>query len=339
MITQKSFAVWIRGAWASILLIKLVVIAGLSATAQQPSEAQGPLPAGQQISVTSASHRDANLSLDTSSSGVLLAPGDLIDVGVYNVPELATKTRIGSSGDIYLPLVNYVHIAGLTPEEAQNLIQTRLASGGFVRNPHVNVVVDEHVSKGASLLGEVARPGIYPILGQEHLFDLISAAGGFSATAGRSVSITHLSTPDKPEVVPLTRNLSDSPESNVLVFPGDTVIVRKADVIYVVGNVGRPSGFLMDNGHLTVLQAIALAGGTTKTAKLNGVTIIRRGPGGATETPIQLKKILEAKAPDQNLEAEDILFVPSSAAKIAMARTVDVAVQAASAASIIAIHP
>jgi polysaccharide biosynthesis/export protein len=275
---------------------------------------------------------------DNSSSGLLLGPGDLIDVGVYNVPELTTKARIGSNGNIYLPLVDYVHLAGLTTEEAQDVIQKKLASGGFVRNPHVNIFVDEHASGNTSVLGEVARPGIYPMLGQQRLFDLISAAGGLNDRAGRSVSITHRSHPDEPVVVPLARNLSDHPESNVLVFPGDTVIVRKADIVYVVGDVGRPSGFLMDNGRLTVLQAIALAGGTNKTAKLNGAKIIHRASSGMTETPVQLKKILEAKAADQPLEAEDILFVPSSAGKIAMARAIDVALQAATAVTIVAVQ-
>ncbi|HEV7219568.1 MAG: polysaccharide biosynthesis/export family protein [Terriglobales bacterium] len=309
--------------------------------AQQPaSSSQNPSKAVQQIPGNSPSSMGtANVNSPDAGSGLLLGPGDLVDIGVYNVPELATKARIGSNGDIYLPLVDYIHIAGLTPEEAQNLIQKKLADGGFVRNPHVNVFVDEHAMKGASLLGEVARPGIYPMLGQQRLFDLISAAGGFTSSAGRSISITHRDQPDKPVVVPVSRNLSDDPESNILVFPGDTIIVRKADIVYVVGDVGRPSGFLMDNGRLTVLQAIALAGGTNKTAKLSGVKLIHRGSGGITETTIQLKKILQAKASDQPLQAEDILFVPSSAAKVAMAQTLGAALQAATAVSVVAAHP
>jgi polysaccharide export outer membrane protein len=278
-------------------------------------------------------------NFEDNPAGILLSPGDLVDVSVYNVPELATKARIGSNGNIYLPLVDYVHVAGLTAEQAQDLIQERLANGGFVRNPHVSVFVEEHTSQGVSVLGEVARPGIYPVVARQRLFDLISAAGGFTDKAGRSISITHRTEPDKPVVLPLSRNLSDDPASNVSVLPGDTVIVRKADVVYVVGDVGHPSGFLMDNGHLTVLQAIALAGGTNKTAKLGGVKIIHRGSSGMTETPIQLKKILQAKAQDQPLEAEDILFVPSSAGKVAMGRTVDAAMQAATAVGIVAIHP
>lgn len=308
--------------------------------AQQPLSGNSQKPA--QNASGSVSPRVGTTQVNSandSASGLLLGPGDLIDVGVYNVPELGTKGRIGSNGDIYLPLIDYVHIAGLTPEEAQNLIQKRLADGGFVRNPHVNVFVDEHAAKAASVLGEVTRPGIYPVLGQVRLFDLVSAAGGFTASAGRSISITHRDQSDKPVVVPLSRNLSDVPESNILISPGDTIIVRKADVVYVVGDVGRPSGFLMDNGRLTILQAIALAGGTNKTAKLSGVKLIHRGPGGITETTIQLKKILQAKASDQSLQAEDILFVPSSAARVAMAQTLGVALQAATSVAIVSAHP
>ncbi len=242
-----------------------------------------------------------------------LAPGDLIEVSVYNVPELATKARIGNGGDVYLPLIDYVHIAGLTAEEAQSIIQKKLDEGGFVKNPHVSVFVDEYASQGTSVLGEVMRPGVYPMLNQQRLFDLLSAAGGLSDKAGASVTIIHRNQPDAPVVLPIARNLSDDNSANVPVLPGDTVIVRKADVVYVVGDVAHPSGFMMESGRLTVLQAIALAGGTNKTAKLSGAKIIRHGATGMTETPIQLKKILYAKASDQPMQANDILFIPSSA--------------------------
>jgi polysaccharide biosynthesis/export protein len=116
------------------------------------------------------------------------------------------------------------------------------------------------------------------------------------------------------------------------------VMVRKADIVYVVGDVGRPSGFLMDNGQLTVLQAIALAGGTTRTAKMGAVRIIRKGPEGMRETPVQLKKILEAKAPDVPMQADDILFVPTSTEKIIAARTLEAAIQAATAVGIVAAY-
>lgn len=271
------------------------------------------------------------------ASALRLEAGDLVEVGVYNVPELTTKARIGSKGEVYLPLIDYVHVSGLTAEEAEDLIQKRLSDGGFVKNPHVTLFVDQYASQGASVLGEVARPGVYPVPGEQRLFDLISAAGGFTEKAGRSITVTHRDQPEKPITVPLSRNVTDNPESNIPVLPGDTIIVRKADLVYVVGEVGRPSGFLMDSGHLTVLQAIALAGGPTRTANLGSARIIHRGPEGISETPVELKKILRAKAPDVTMQADDILFVPTSATKVFAGRAMEAAMQAATAASIVAI--
>jgi polysaccharide export outer membrane protein len=272
-----------------------------------------------------------------ASSALRLEAGDLVEVGVYSVPELTTKARVSSKGEIYLPLIDYVHVAGLTAEEAEGIIQKRLSDGGFVKNPHVTLFVDQYASQGASILGEVARPGVYPVPGQQRLFDLISAAGGFTEKAGRSITVTHRDQPDKPIIVPLSRNASDNPESNIDILPGDTIIVRKGDLVYVVGDVGRPSGFLMDSAHLTVLQAIALAGGTTRTANLGGARIIHRGPSGLSETSVELKKILRAKAPDVTMQADDILFVPTSATKVFAGRAMEAAMQAATAASIIAL--
>jgi len=276
-------------------------------------------------------------NLDAS---IRLGQGDLVEVNVYDVPELNTRTRVGDSGDIDMPLVNQVHVEGLTVDEAEKAIEQRLEHGGFVRNPHVQVFVSEYSSDGTSILGEVSRPGVYPVLGEQRLFNLLSAAGGLSPAAGTSITVTHKAAPDKPIVVPISRNLEDHPDSNVPVYPGDTVMVRRADVIYVVGDVNRPSGFLMDNGgKLSVLQAIALAGGTTSTAKLGGARIIRKSPQGVSEIPVSLKKMLQAKTGDVPLQANDILFVPASARKIIGGRTAEAALQMATAVSIVTLHP
>jgi polysaccharide export outer membrane protein len=316
----------------------LVTALGLVTQDQPASAPKNPADAGQ-AAVPPAQTQSSTVASNTSSSSSLrLGTGDLVEVSVYNVPELSAKVRVSSDGDIYLPLVDYVRVGGLTADQAQALIQKRLSDGGFVKNPHVSLFVQEYASQGASVLGEVARPGIYPVLGQQRLFDVISAAGGFTEKAGQSITVTHRSQPDKPVTVPLARNATDTPEGNIAVFPGDTIVVRKADVVYVVGEVGRPSGFLMDSGHLTVLQAIALAGGTTRIAKLGGVRILRKGPAGISETPVELKKILEAKSPDVMMQADDILFVPTSAAKAAAGRTMDAVFQTASALSIVAVH-
>ena len=263
--------------------------------------------------------------------------GGLGRIDGYDVPELTTKTRISSTGDIYCALIGPTHVAGLTTEEAARLIESRLSA--FLKDPYVSVFVTEYASQGASVLGEVSRPGVYPVLGEQHLYDLISAAGGLTEKAGHSITVTHRSDPDNPVILPVSRNLSDDPRSNIRVFPRDTIIVRKADIIYVVGDVGRPSALIMDAGGLSVLKAVALAGGTNRTAKLSGVKILRKGPaGGMSETPVELKKILQAKAPDLSLQADDILVVPSSAGKILAGRAVEAAMQAATILSVAAVQ-
>ena len=273
-------------------------------------------------------------------SSMRLGIGDLIHVNVYGVPDLDTRTRVSSNGDIYLPLINYVHVDGLTQDEVEKVLEKRVEDGGFVRNAHVQVSIEENTSEVVSVLGEVARPGLYPVLGEQMLFNLISAAGGLSDRAGQTITITHRAQPQKPQTVTISRNLEDHPQSNVRIYPGDSVMVRRADVVYIVGDVAHPSGFLMDNsGHLTVLQALALAGGTTSSAKLNGTRIIRKQAAGVTEISVPLKNMLRAKATDLALEANDILFVPTSARKIIGTRTADTALQLASAATIIAIRP
>jgi len=269
---------------------------------------------------------------------VKLGPGDLIEVNVYNVPELASKARVSNAGDVYLPLIDYVHVEGLTQEEAQTLIEKRFADGGFVRNPHVTIFVDEATSQGVTVIGEVQRPGIYPDIADHKLYEIVSEAGGFTSAVSRKIAILHRNQPE-PQRVELPRNLSDNMNGNLEILPGDTITVPRAPIIYVVGDVGRPSGLLVDNGQLTVLQALALAGGTNHTAKLGGARIIRKGPNGMTETPVQIKKMLEAKIPDLTLQADDILFVPVSAAKVFAGRSFEVAMTAATAVSIYAVHP
>ena len=280
-------------------------------------------------------------SIDTSDqSGALvkLGRGDLIEVSVYNVPELATKARVSNSGDLYLPLIDYVHVEGLTQEEAQTVIEKRLEDGGFVRNPHVTIFVDEAASQGVTVMGEVSKPGIYPDVVDRKLYTMISEAGGFTPSASRKIAIIRRGQPE-PIRIDLPRNLADDLGGNVDVLPGDTINVPRAPIVYVVGDVGRPSGLLVDNGTLTVLQALALAGGTNRTAKMSGARIVRKTPSGMTETPLQLKKMLEAKVPDVTLQADDILFVPVSGARVLAAETMSAAISAATAVGIYTVHP
>jgi polysaccharide biosynthesis/export protein len=302
--------------------------------AAQPIQQQAVNPPG----TTTPTKTEDSTKGGPEDSAIKLGAGDLIEVSVYNVPELTTKARVSNSGDIYLPLIDYVHVEGMTQEEAQALIEKRLSDGGFVRSPHVSIFVDDASSQGVTVLGEVMKPGIYPDVADHKLYEILSLAGGFSQNAARKVSILRRNEPD-PIHVDLPRNLADDPGGNIDILPGDTVTVPRAPIIYVVGDVGRPSGLQVDNGTLTVLQALALAGGTNHTAKLSGARIIRKGPAGMTETKIEIKKMLEAKVPDATLKADDILFIPVSGAKVFAGKSFDAAMAAATAVSIYAVHP
>src|SRR5580698_2757641 len=275
----------------------------------------------------------------TDQSGMVkLGPADLIEVNVYNVPELTSKVRVSNSGDVYLPLIDYVHVDGLTQEEAQTLIEKRLADGGFVRSPHVTIFVDEAASQGVTVIGEVGKPGIYPDVSDHKLYEVISEAGGFNPSASRKIAVIRRNQTE-PIRLNLPRNLADDLSGNIDIMPGDTITVPRAPIIYVVGDVGRPCGLLVDNGTLTVLQALALAGGTNHTAKLGGARIIRKTSAGMTETPVHIKQMLEAKTADVTLQADDILFIPISTARVAAGRSFEAAMAMATAVGIYAVHP
>ncbi len=255
---------------------------------------------------------------------VRIGAGDLLDITVFGVPDLSQKTRVTSSGDAYLPLVGYVHLEGLSVEEAQSSIEKRLLDGQFVNDPHVTIFVAEYAN-GVSVMGEVARPGMYPIFGSRRLFDVISAAGGLTDKAGRVVTITHRDKPQEPMTVTFDPDPAKNVTSNVEVAQGDTIVVTRAGVVYVVGEVQQPSGFLMEaSQNFTVLKALALAHGPGRFAALDKSKVIRKNADGSYhEIPVALKKILDAKEKDLELQADDILFVPASGGKRAAVRTLD----------------
>jgi len=171
------------------------------------------------------------------------------------------------------------------------------------------------------VLGEVQKPGVYPLIGPHRLFDVLSQAGGTTPKAGELVTVTRQNQPHSLQNVTLSANPEKNNESNIEMHPGDTVVVSKAGLVYVVGDVRKPSGFVMEAHGMTVLQALAMAEGPTATAALKSAKIIRSTPTGPTEIPLELKKMLAAKAPDLRLQAEDIVFVPGSAAKSVASKT------------------
>ncbi len=267
-----------------------------------------------------------------SASEIVIGSGDLLEISVYGAPEFTRQVRVADSGDISLPLLGVVHVAGLTIRQAELLVQKSLSDGYFT-NPQVSIFEKEYGSQGISVLGEVQKPGIYPLPGARKLFDAISAAGGVTPKAGNSITVTHRGLKaDQTVVIP--PNQTFPPVSNVDIFPGDTVVVSKAGIVYVIGDVRLPGGFVLENSDLTVLQAVAMAQGTNTTAKLDNTLLIRKTAEGHREIPVRLSQIMSAKAPDIKVQADDIVFVPRSAGKAAMRRGLEAILQTATGVAI-----
>ncbi len=311
-------------------------ICGTSQVRSQPTPVTPPMatPETNHVGAPSTASQTKGAATD-----MVIGAGDLLELSVYGAPDFEKKeVRVSGAGDIVLPMIGQQHVAGLTVQQAQDLIAHKLTEGEFFNNPQVSIFVKEYVAEGVSVLGEVQKPGVYPLLGQQHrLFDAITLAGGTTQKAGKVVTISRRSDPNKPITIKLGSDVQGSTEGNVEVFPGDTIVVGKAGIVYVVGDVKLPGGFVMEHGTMTVLQALALAQGANPTAALNSSRLIRNVDGQQNEVPIQLKEILSSKSPDMKVQPDDIVFIPNSAAKSAMRRSLEMIVQTASGMAIY--HP
>ena len=296
---------------------------------------------GQNVTPIAAAIPVENISpimLQTQApSELLIGSGDLLTVSVEGAPEYMREVRVSREGQITLPMIGSITVGGLSTSQAQDLIASRLREKKYFRDPQVNVFAKEYATQGISVLGEVTKPGIYPLLGTHTLFDAISAAGGVTPKAGKKVMIMRRGQTEA-QVVEMPMGAKDWSQCNVDVKPGDTVMITKAGIVYVVGDVKLPGGFVMENSRMTVLQAIALAQGTNSTASLGKTKLIRKTATGQQETPIALDKIYTAKTPDVSLEAEDIIFIPSSKTKTGFHKGLDTILATVSGMAVYA-HP
>jgi polysaccharide export outer membrane protein len=297
-----------------------------SASAQQPASGSTD-PQGRAPVATSSTSTNGSVSGSVAYSlprkgnpaelgpTVRIGPGDDLDITVFGLSELTQHARVGSSGDVSMPLIGNLHLAGLSSDEAQTLIERLLADGHFVNNPHVSVYVREYTTEGISLMGEVNKPGVYSALGTHRLLDLIETGGGLTSKAGRTVTVTHRDDPTHPITLTFSNDAVKTAENNIELLPGDTIAVSKAGIIYVVGEVNRPGGFVMENNKITASQVLVMAAGPTRAASLNGTKMIRHTPEGLKDIPLPLKKVLQGKIADIELQPDDIIWVPGSKGK------------------------
>ncbi len=277
-------------------------------------------------------------------STYVLGPDDEISIRVIESEEISEEPfRIDPGGDISLPLLGRVRAAGRTPQELETKLAERLRA--FIHEPQVLVRVTQFRSQPVSVIGAVNKPGIHQLEGHKSLIEILSLAGGPRQDAGHTVKITRRrewgpipleSAADDPsgrfhiaevslEAVMEARN----PEENVLIMPNDVISVPRAEMIYVIGGFERSGGFILhQKENVTVLQALALAGGLTRTAAKKNAKILRPAEGDAerTEITINLKDIMAGRSQDVVLERDDILFVPHSGGKRAAQRGVEASI-------------
>lgn len=231
----------------------------------------------------------AGLSGLAVAQELTLGPGDVVTISVYGQKDLDTRVRISSDGKITFPLVGQVTIAGLVPIEAEAEIARRLSEGNFVRNPQVNLFVEERVttvSELVTILGMVKHPGRFPVEaasneGAGTVIGLIALAGGMLNDAADYLVLTR-QTAGKQETMRV--DLLDLLKSGDLtqnydLMAGDIVFVPRMDVFYIFGEVERPGSYRLERG-MTVMQAISVGGGLTQYANEKDLAIKRRGADG-----------------------------------------------------------
>lgn len=269
-----------------------------------------PPPAGNGSSAGSF-HAGDTLSTMTTSAAVALGPGDLLEIAVFDTPELAQRVRVNSDGKIVSTLIGEIDVRGMKPDALEQIVRTKLVAGHFVKDPQVSVFVVEFAGQTAYITGEVNRPGAYPLMRSHHLMDMIAVAGGLSGRAGNAVTITHNGDSSATMVVDISDK--DQARRDPEILPGDSITVGQTGIVYVLGDVSRPGGFLLDRrGTLSVVQAVALAEGALPSASIRKAQLIRTIDGNRQETVVDLKSILHSDIPDPQLHPGDILYLPGS---------------------------
>jgi polysaccharide export outer membrane protein len=268
-------------------------------------------------------------------SELRIEPGDLLSVNVYDTPEFTNSYRVDLEGNLMIPLCGKVNVRGLTLPEAARRLEAALKDGQILVRPQVNIDVQQYAGQYVTLTGEVTNPGRVALIAPTQLGEILAQAGGVTPLAGARIKIRHGGDDAAPEdEVPYLRSQSNRETASILVRPGDTVIVPRAGIVYVLGAVNRPGGYLMqEDGKLNVAEALALSGGTALQANTGGLRVIRRNPDGTVlDFPLSYDAIAKGTQTPLLLQAQDIVYVPMSKVRSAFMSTTGLMSAAASAA-------
>ncbi len=247
---------------------------------------------------------------------IILGRGDQIVVHLFGTVDFAPATRISLDGSVQVPLLGIVPVAGLTLHQAERLIADDLIAAGMYRDPQVNIQLTDSPNQIVTIVGEVH--GVVPVLGSKRLYDVIAASGGLPATASHTITINRPGI-DQPIVIDLGVDPARSAWSDVPVFAGDTIIVARIGVVYVLGAFQTQGAIpIQQNAPLTLMQVAALGGGPGFQGKLSDLRLIRTVGVERRVVHVDLDKVIKGQAPDPVLQADDIVFLPTSSLKAAI---------------------
>ena len=254
--------------------------------------------------------------LHPPNRSIYINPGDLISVHIFGSLDYAPIARVTLSGTIQLPLIGVVSVRGLTVDQAENLIAEKLKSSGMYRDPQVTIQITETTNGVITISGEGHM--VIPASSERPLLEVLAAAGGLPPTASHIITIDRPGV-EKPIVVDLGNDPMRSKQVNVPLYPGDTVIISKVGVVYMLGEFKLPGVIpIQQNSPLTLLQAATVAGGPLYDGKFQDLRVIRTVNEHRTLVRVDIKRVMLGKDPDPLLQADDIVFLPTSAIKAAL---------------------
>lgn len=265
---------------------------------------------------------------------LLIGHGDILHIQVYDTPEMEQRARVTDSGDLPLSFLGNVKVAGMTPGDAANEIEHRLIAAGIMVHPQVTVRVDEYATQNVSVMGQVIKPGPYEIDTSRKVIDVLALAGGLTPLADRHITIERYGDPNKKVEYYYSNVAGTALQEDPMVYPGDTVIVPEAAVVYVLGDVSKPGGYPINtnDSKMTVLQAIALAGYANHTAAVGKSKLVRKTPTGVEEIDLPVGAMEKGKTKDMALLPDDVVYVPFSAMRNVLVNGSSILASATSAA-------
>jgi polysaccharide export outer membrane protein len=331
-----------------LIFFLLASLTGLGAQQGKPASALASAVAPKPVSSSASSASKAPISDYTVS------PEDLLDVNILDAQEVSRTYRVSSNGFLTLPLLSEpIPAAGQTLDQLSHLIATKYQDAGMFNNAVVTVQLKETRFHTVLVSGQVRTANSYPVYGPTHLLDVLIQAGGLAEDASNDAIIMRGEIGARAdleqsartgEVNPSANGQSftlnirklvesgDDAPNNILIYPGDRVTVQRAQLIYIIGAVARPGGYVLNESRqqITVLKALAMAGDVNNVAKRGGLMILRHEPTQPeekrTEIPVNYKAMVKGQMADIRLQPDDILVVPESAGLKALRTTINSAV-------------